>query len=350
MKELQKEFKKLLSLETMARDLYSDILRQSIGDRETVNKINSIKNQEAGHILMAKELIKISSQAELRKDKPYFSGKALKSLVGDKIIKRNLLFNIVKLLDAKVRTFTLLGLVGREAFKFKKADKERQEFTKMITHQLRTPLTASNWISELFLKKNREKMTKDERKMIEQIRANNKIIFSFVDDLLEAGRIEEMPKLEKTEKVDLVKIFKEAIKDLAPLIKNKKQKISISSLKDEIIILSDEKSLKNIISNLISNAINYGKNKGKILIKIKTGGINKILFSVADNGIGIPKKERKNIFKKFFRAPNARNFYEAGTGFGLYVVKELTKKLGGKVWFESEENKGTTFYVSFPTR
>ena len=151
MKELQKSFKKLLLLETGARDLYLGILERNIEDEEIIRRIELIKRQEVGHMLMAKELIKMSAIAESRKKKPYFSKKDIDSLEGDIILKRNLLYSIAKLLDAKVRTFTLLGLLGREAFKFKKADKARQELTGIIAHQLKTPLTTSNWISELFL-------------------------------------------------------------------------------------------------------------------------------------------------------------------------------------------------------
>ena len=191
MKELQKSFKKLLLLETGARDLYLGILERNIEDEEIIRRIELIKKTrrreknepEVGHMLMAKELIKMSAIAESRKKKPYFSKKDIDSLEGDIILKRNLLYSIAKLLDAKVRTFTLLGLLGREAFKFKKADKARQELTGIIAHQLKTPLTTSNWISELFLKKKEGELTEDEKGMIREIMASNKIMFSIYKNI-----------------------------------------------------------------------------------------------------------------------------------------------------------------------
>lgn len=348
MKELQENFKKLLSLETVARDLYLSILGQNIRDEEMIHKVELIKNQEIGHMFMAKELIKISARAESRKNKPYFSKETLKFLKGDIILKRTLLGSMVKLLDAKVRAFFLFGLLGKKAIKFKKADKTRQELTRVIAHELKTPLTTSNWISELFLRKNREKLTEDEKEMIGRIRAENKTMFSFIDDLLEVGRIEETEKIRK-EDIDLVRIFQETIDELKYLIKNQRQKVAFRYFKDKIIVHGNEKLLKKIVSNLLSNAVNYGKNGSLISIKIEEAGAGKILFSVADNGIGIPEKEQKNIFKKFFRASNAKSPYQKGTGLGLYIVKELTKKLGGKVWFKSKEGAGATFYVELPT-
>lgn len=183
--------------------------------------------------------------------------------------------------------------------------------------------------------------------MIEEIRSENKTMFSFVDDLLEVGRIEESEKIKK-EDVDLVRIFQEVLDGFKYLIENQRQKITFKYFKDKIIIHGNEKLLEKIVSNLLSNAVNYGKRGSLISIKIEKLGTGKILFSIADDGIGIPQEEQKNIFKKFFRASNTKNIYQKGTGLGLYIVKELTKKLGGKVWFESKENKGTTFYVSFP--
>jgi len=344
MKELQKSFKELLSLEIRARDLYLGILGQDIGDEETNHQIGFIKNQELGHIIMARELIKISQKAELRKSGFHLSQKTLNSLKGDITFKRILLNGIIKLLDAKTRTFALLGFLGKEAIKFKKTDKARQELTKIIAHQLKTPLTVSSWIAESLLRR-KEKLTENEKEIVEEIRSQNKTMFSLVDDLLEADRVEE---IEKKEKVNLVKITKETLGGLEYLIKNKKQEVVSQYFKDEIVIFSEEKSLRKIISNLLTNAVNYGKKEGKIFISVKRLGANKILFSVSDDGIGIPLKEQKNIFKKFFRASNAKDLYQKGTGLGLYIVKELTKKLGGRVWFESKESKGATFYVKLP--
>lgn len=151
-------------METRARNLYLGILGQNIRDEEMIRRVGFIKNQEIGHMFMAQELIKISLGAESRKNKPYFPKKTLKSLRGDIILKRNLLHSLAELLDVKVRTFILLGLLGKEASKFKRADRARQELTRVIAHQLKTPLTISNWISELFLRKNREKLSEDEKK------------------------------------------------------------------------------------------------------------------------------------------------------------------------------------------
>lgn len=348
MKELQKSFKNLLSLETKARDLYLDILQQDIKDEEIVSKIRFIKNQEISHILMAKELLEIGVAAELRRGQ-VFSEKKLNFWKIEINFKRILLNEVIKLLDAKVHIFSLLDELGREAFELKKADKARQELIRTIVHHLKTPLIASNWISELFLRKKSQELSRNEKEMIGEIMASNKVMFSFIDDLLETGRIGEIKKIKK-EKVDLVKIFKAAAGDLKGLFEKQKQKLNFRYPKDEIIIFTDEKSLQKIIFNLLTNSANYSKKGSLISIKIEKSAANKILFSISDRGIGIPKNEQNDIFKKFFRASNAKNIYQKGTGLGLYIVKELVKKLGGKIWFKSQENAGTTFYVLLPVK
>ena len=73
-----------------------------------------------------------------------------------------------------------------------------------------------------------------------------------------------------------------------------------------------------------------------------------VMIRVVDNGIGIPKREQAKIFERFYRASNAVKFASSGTGLGLYIVKSIIEQLDGKIWFESEENKGTTFYVTLP--
>lgn len=342
MKELQKSFKALLLLEKEAEDIYSEILEQKLG-KDTSDTIRFIKRQETGHVVMVEKLIGISANAESRK-KPRLSKAFADSLRRDVVFKKNMLNSVIELLNAKIRTFILLDSMGSEAAKFKKADKARRELIKIIVHELKSPLTVSSWTSELLLKKRGDLLTDAEKRMIEEIMASNKMMFSFIDDLLEMSRIAEAGSIKK-ETLDLVAVFEEVLDGLKYLLERQKQEIDFQH-PGGIKVLGEKKSLNKIISNLLVNAVNYGKSGGTVLIKIEKPESGKVLFSVSDQGIGIPKDEQNNIFKKFFRASNAHNLYQKGTGLGLYIVKELVTKLGGKVWFKSEENKGATFYVS----
>ena len=109
----------------------------------------------------------------------------------------------------------------------------------------------------------------------------------------------------------------------------------------------DPKLTRIIFQNILTNAVKYTPNEGKIVIGISRED-SKILISFADTGYGIPKEFHPKVFSKFFRGDNIKEKNPEGTGLGLYMVRSIVEHSGGKIWFESEENKGTTFYVSFP--
>jgi len=128
------------------------------------------------------------------------------------------------------------------------------------------------------------------------------------------------------------------------LLKNG-QKINIPQNISEYTITQDEVILELILSNLIYNAIKYSPENTQIELQVKKQG-EFILFIIIDEGIGIPKKDQKFIFNRYFRAENVLN--TQGTGIGLNIVKTHLENLGGSITFESEENKGSTFIVKLP--
>jgi two-component system sensor histidine kinase VicK len=102
-----------------------------------------------------------------------------------------------------------------------------------------------------------------------------------------------------------------------------------------------------IIQNLLTNAIKYTPEEGYIVLDI-TKHYPDVLIKVTDNGFGIPSGQQDRIFSKLYRAENVVARNTEGTGLGLYIVKSILDHAGGRVWFDSEENKGTAFYVSLP--
>ncbi len=102
-----------------------------------------------------------------------------------------------------------------------------------------------------------------------------------------------------------------------------------------------------IFINLLSNAVKYTADGGTITLTTKKDGVD-IVITIADTGYGIPQAQQARIFEKMFRADNVRAKVPEGTGLGLYLVKSILDQTSGKIWFESEENKGTTFFVTIP--
>ena len=109
----------------------------------------------------------------------------------------------------------------------------------------------------------------------------------------------------------------------------------------------DPNLIRIVFQNLISNSVKYTPQNGTIVVSLKKEGDN-VLISVSDTGYGIPLNQQSKIFKKFFRADNVVDKETDGTGLGLYIIKEIVEKSGGKIWFSSKENQGSTFFVSIP--
>ena len=111
----------------------------------------------------------------------------------------------------------------------------------------------------------------------------------------------------------------------------------------------DAEKAKLAFQNIIDNAVRYTSLNGQITISLKIVDKN-IEFSVEDSGVGVPENQQARIFTKFFRGANAVRMNTEGSGLGLFIAKNIVEAHGGKIWFKSEENKGTTFYISFPIK
>lgn len=241
--------------------------------------------------------------------------------------------------------------IFRDISKESEIDKEKTEFVSLASHQLRTPLTAIKWYSEALLSSATKKLSKEENIELNQIKTSNERMVELVDTLLNVSRIEMGTlKLDLTP-IKIIPIVKSILQEVSSTVKEKHIHLEENFAKNIPKIKSDAKILRMIFQNLITNSIKYTPNKGTVKINIKVSDDKKnILASVSDNGFGIPKKQQNKIFSKLFRANNAMAKVTDGTGLGLYIVKGAIEKLGGKIWFESQENKGSSFYFTLPIK
>jgi len=254
---------------------------------------------------------------------------------------------IVLLLTAIL--FIIAFVITRSFEKLAEVNRLKSEFVKIVTHHLRTPLTNLKWTIDILmaeiLKENKEKQAEYFRILKE----NSKRMEKLVRDLLIVSRIEEGSSGFKKEKVFLEEITKDLVLRFQHFANALNVELSLETEKNLPPVFIDPHQMKIVIENLLENAILYTKKKDKIQIRIKKQDKN-LYFEIKDNGWGIPKEDQKFIFQKFFRSKRIIREETQGTGLGLYIVKSIIKKASGKIGFQSEENKGSTFWFTLPIK
>lgn len=247
------------------------------------------------------------------------------------------------------REVTFYVGVSRDTTKAKEVDRMKNEFLSLASHQLRTPLTAIKWRLEMLRGKSFEQLAPEQKTYIKDIDTSNERMIELVNSLLNISRIESGKLIIDPKMTSLEELMLSALDDLEIKIKEKNIKLRLSFQTNIYDVCVDRRLMSNVFMNLLSNATKYTPNEGNIEISIYTEGDN-IITKIADSGYGIPEDDQPKIFEKFFRAKNVSRVETEGTGLGLYLVKAVVEASGGKVWFESEENKGTTFYVSMSAK
>jgi len=240
-------------------------------------------------------------------------------------------------------------IVFRDVTEKRETERMRSDFISTVSHQLRTPLSAMKWFIEILLDGDVGKLKTEQADIINEVKISNQNMIDFVNQMLSVSRIENENLAINPETINLEDSINEFIDEILPITKKKKQKLAFSGIKDKSLeIKIDKNLLRNIIYNLLINASRYTPDNGKISLSIEKSNKDNLLFIVKDNGIGIPKKDYRKLFKKFSRAGNAIKYEANGTGLGLYIIKSILDLIGGKIWFESRENKGTVFFFTLP--
>ena len=252
-----------------------------------------------------------------------------------------------------------VGFLPQAVTKAKEADRAKTEFVSIASHELLTPLAGISWQVESLLSRDVGTINKAQNQILKNVQAATRNMIELIDALLSASRLELGTFIIEPVNVRIGDLVDEVVRDLSGHIKAKRLRVNMSVPKTLPKILADQKLTMMIIENVISNAVKYTPAGGKIRISLaQSNGREKmagkrpskgsLVFSVADTGYGIPRAEQEKMFTRMFRADNVRKLKIRGTGLGLYVVKSVLEAFGGSIWFESEENKGSTFCVEFP--
>jgi signal transduction histidine kinase len=266
--------------------------------------------------------------------------------IGNRYIEDPQLVALIVLLVTSV-LFIIAFIITRSFEKLAEANRMKTEFVKIVSHQLRSPLTNLSWTVDALLSGELGDVKKDQLEYLKILRENVFRMTELVKDLLTVSRIEEGALLIKRENVSLDNVVKELMSRFRPLAIASNVEISFSAAPDLPAVSVDAHQIETAVENLLDNAIRYIKGKGTIEIKIGRKEKN-LYFSIKDSGVGIPKEDQKFIFQKFFRAGNAIRQQTQGSGLGLFITKSIIERSGGKIGFQSEENKGTTFWFTLP--
>lgn len=252
--------------------------------------------------------------------------------------------------DAKgnvVGKMKILHNITRE----KTIDALKSEFISVAAHQLRTPLAAIKWVLQMILDGDLGSINEEQKNMLVKGVESNERMIRLVNDLLNVSRIEE-GRFQYNFSVGVISdLVKSVIEELQPAIKERNIQFQLNFENHDLPpVRFDGSKLRLAIQNLIDNAIRYTPVGGSVSVVV---GCNdeksEVHIKVSDTGIGIPKNQQEKLFNKFFRGENVVRMQTEGTGLGLFIVRNIVLKHGGRITFTSTEGKGTQFVIWLPS-
>ncbi len=231
-------------------------------------------------------------------------------------------------------------------------DSERRMFVSNVSHELRTPLTSVRSYVDA-LADGAIDGPEMSHNFLGVVQDETQRMIRMINDLLELSRLDQGTMEVKLEIVNLNSLFNFVLDRFDMILENdakkdngnKQYKIQREFTKQDVWVEVDPDKFTQVLDNIMNNAVKYSPDGGTItarLIKTKTRAI----LSISDEGLGIPRKDLDNIFNRFFRVDKSRSRAQGGTGLGLAISKEVVEKFKGRIWVDSVENRGSTFYIS----
>ena len=252
----------------------------------------------------------------------------------------------MRLEGERVSTLIILHDITRE----KLADKTKNDFVTLAAHQLRTPISGVKWCLRILLDEDLGKINKKQKEIIQEAYKTNNKVVHLINDLLSVAEIEEGRYLKGLTLFSIEDIIKSVAEAYEQDIKKKNIKIKlVKPVGDLPKLMIDVERMKVAINNILENAVRYTLGGGSIIISLFNHE-KYVEVKIEDTGVGIPLAQQNKVFNKFFRASNIMKIDTEGTGLGLYIAKNIIEAHEGRIWFESEENKGTAVYFTIPVR
>lgn len=226
-------------------------------------------------------------------------------------------------------------------------DRMKSEFISVASHQLRTPLSAIKTYAHMLAEGYMGNVSTEQAAALDTIIGATNTMNELISTLLNIARMESGSIEITSAEHDARHLVADIAHQHRLSAEERNITLTFRQPQEPINIHTDSFIVKEVLANLVGNAIKYTPAGGTVSIHMRQTA-HVVTFIVKDNGIGIPLAAQRKIFTKFFRAANALRQETTGTGLGLYVVHGLVRTLHGKIWFRSDEGKGSTFYVSLP--
>lgn len=229
------------------------------------------------------------------------------------------------------------------------ASLSKSEFISIMSHQLRSPLSAVKWqLNSLLAEEGvRIGINEQTKGFLETVYDQNERMIHAVNDLLEVNRIEDNDLVMRPSLFSLFALSGRVAAEFEKFSSANNSKVSILTQKDLPMVRADEERVKRVLEHLIDNAVRYSVGKGNITISLERKD-NFVLCKISDEGAGIPDNEKSRVFDKFFRSINATRYQTEGSGVGLFIAKSLVKLSNGEIGFSSDVGKGSTFWFTLP--
>ena len=242
-------------------------------------------------------------------------------------------------------------VIHQDVTALKEAERLKDEFIGIAAHELRTPLAILKGFAQMLIMQTARgkgpELVDWQVEALQGIDQATARLVELTEDLLDVTRLQAGRLTLHLEPIDLVALASRVVTRLQMTTEH--HAISINTPLEHLVVQLDPRRMEQVLSNLIGNAIKYSPQGGLIEVSAREGAETKTaLLCVSDHGIGIPAQQQSLVFGRFARADNARTYGIGGTGLGLYLCRELVERHGGRIWFESTEGQGSTFFVTLP--
>jgi PAS domain S-box-containing protein len=237
-----------------------------------------------------------------------------------------------------------------------KEESEQEEFISTASHEMRTPVASIEGYLGLALNPQTAALDARARQYLTQAHESSQHLGRLFQDLLDVTKLDDKKLKAHMVPINMVELVRNTVQSQVPSILKKGLKFTFNGnragitgekkINQVLYAEVDIDFMKEVLDNIVENAIKYTA-KGTISVEVK-GDNDNVVVSVTDTGMGIAAEDSNHIFQKFYRVDNTDTRTIGGTGLGLYIAKQRTEAMGGKIWVKSELGKGTTFYVSIP--